>query len=363
MTVPDSICARFQCRFPGFELNVDLTLPGTGITALFGHSGCGKTTLLRCMAGLQKAPGTMNVLGNSWQTERVSRPVHKRPLAYVAQETHLFPHLTVLRNLEFGYQRIPASDRQITVDEAVHWLGLESHLTRMPARLSGGERQRVAIARALLTSPQLLLMDEPLSALDRASKQEILPYLERLRDRLAIPMVYVSHSTAEVARLADHIVMMEAGRVVTQGPLQEILARTDNPFRLEDDAGVRLEGHIRELDERWHLALFCFDGGQLWLRREDNLQPGDQVRVQVLARDISLAVSENTDQSIQNLVPATIDQVDSDISPGVSLIRLLAGQTAFLSRVTSRAIDQLALTPGKPVWMQIKSVALVEKGR
>jgi molybdate transport system ATP-binding protein len=361
MTAPDTICARFHCVFPGFDLNVDLTLPGTGITALFGHSGCGKTTLLRCMAGLQKAPGTMNVLGDSWQNERASRPVHKRPLAYVAQQTHLFPHLNVLRNLEFGYRRIPASERQITVDEAVHWLGLESHLARMPAGLSGGERQRVAIARALLTSPQLLLMDEPLSALDRASKQEILPYLERLRDRLAIPMIYVSHSTAEVARLADHIVMLEAGRVVAQGPLQETLARTDNPFRLEDDAAVLLEGHIKELDERWHLALFCFDGGQLWLRREDNLKLGDRVRVQVLARDISLAVSETTDQSIQNLVPATIDQVDSDISPGLSLVRLLAGQTPFLSRVTSRAVDQLELSPGKPVWMQIKSIALVEK--
>lgn len=355
-----AIHARFRCTFPGFDLDVDLTLPGTGITALFGHSGCGKTTLLRCMAGLQSAPGTMTVLGEPWQTEEFVRPVHKRPLAYVFQETQLFPHLNVRKNLEFGYRRTPISERQIEFDDAVRWLGLEPHLTRMPARLSGGERQRVAIARALLTSPKLLLMDEPLSALDRASKQDILPYLERLRDTLAIPIIYVSHSSPEVARLADHIVMMEDGRVAAQGPLQEALARTSNPFRLEDDAGVLLEGRIDHLDSRWHLALFKFDGGQLWLRQDDQLQPGDRVRVQVLARDISLALSEHTDQSIQNLVPAIIDQVDPNVAPGISLVRLLAGPTPLLSRLTTRSVDQLGLEQGKNVWMQIKSVALVD---
>jgi molybdate transport system ATP-binding protein len=360
MTASDTICARFQCAFPGFDLNVDLTLPGNGITALFGHSGCGKTTLLRCMAGLQSAKGTMTVLGEPWQTDEIFRPVHKRALAYVFQDTHLFPHLNVRKNLEFGYRRIPASERQIGFDDAVRWLGLESHLARMPAGLSGGERQRVAIARALLTSPRLLLMDEPLSALDRPSKLDILPYLERLRDALAIPIIYVSHSTPEVARLADHIVMMEEGRVVAQGPLRETLAGTDNPLRLEDNAGVLLEGRIIDLDEQWHLALFRFDGGQLWLHRDDRVKRGDRVRVQVLARDISVALTENPGQSIQNLVPATIDQVDPDVAPGISLVRLLAGRTPLLSRLTTRAVSQLGLAPGMQVWMQIKSVALVE---
>ncbi|TYC57169.1 molybdenum ABC transporter ATP-binding protein [Marinobacter sp. BW6] len=359
MTASDTICARFQCSFPGFSLDVDLNLPGTGITALFGRSGCGKTTLLRCMAGLQSAPGTMTVLGEPWQTESFIRPVHKRPLAYVFQETHLFPHLNVRKNLDFGYQRISPADRQIGFDDAVRWLGLESHLDRMPAGLSGGERQRVAIARALLTSPRLLLMDEPLSALDFNSKQEILPYLERLHDTLAIPIIYVSHSTAEVARLADHIVMMEEGRVVGQGPLQETLANTDNPFRVQDDAGALLEGQIIDLDDYWHLALFRFDGGKLWLRHDRRVKPGDRVRVRVLARDVSLALSENADQSIQNLVPAVIDQIDPDVAPGISLVRLLAGPTPVLSRLTSRAVAQLGLEPGISVWMQIKSAALV----
>jgi len=359
-TPNESIHARFQCSFPGFDLDVDLTLPATGVTALFGHSGCGKTTLLRCMAGLQSASGVMTVPGECWQTTDKVCPVHKRSLAYVFQETHLFPHLNVRKNLEFGYQRIPARARKISFGDAVHWLGLESHLSRMPAGLSGGERQRVAIARALLTSPRLLLMDEPLSALDQASKQEILHYLERLRDQLAIPIVYVSHSTAEVARLADHIVMMEAGRVMAQGPLKETLARTDNPFRLEDNAGVLLEGTISEMDERWHLALFNFDGGQLWLRPDADLKPGNSVRVQVMAKDISLALSDHTDQSTQNLVPAIIDQIEPDVAPGITLVRLLAGPTPFLSRVTSRSIAQLGLEPGMTVWMQIKSVALVK---
>ena len=360
MTASNVIVSRFRCAFPGFVLDVDLTLPGQGITAVFGHSGCGKTTLLRCMAGLQRAEGSMTVLGEHWQTAGFFLPVHKRPLAYVFQETHLFPHLSVRKNLEFGYLRIPASHRQVGFNEAVNWLGLGEHLDRMPASLSGGERQRVAIARALLTSPRLLLMDEPMSALDKASKHDILPYLERLRDVLAIPIVYVSHSTSEVARLADHLVVLEDGKVITRGPTRETLARMDNPFRLEDDAGVLVEGAIRELDQHWHLARVEFDGGSVWLRQNNDMKIGDRVRIQLLSRDISLALDENRNQSIQNLIPATIDRIEPDVAPGVSIVRLLAGPTPVMSRLTTRAVDQLALEPGLQVWMQIKSVALAD---
>ncbi|RBW49053.1 molybdenum ABC transporter ATP-binding protein [Marinobacter sp. F3R11] len=354
------IQARFCCHFGAFTLDVDLDLPGNGLTALFGHSGCGKTTLLRCMAGLQSADGTMCVNGDEWQNKSVSRPVHQRPLAYVFQETSLFPHLSVKRNLMYGYQRIPRSDRQISFDQASQWLGLSRLLDRMPDKLSGGERQRVAIARALLTSPRLLLMDEPLSALDQTSKQEILPYLEALRDKLAIPILYVSHSTAEVARLADHIVMMDKGKVVAEGPLQQIMARTDQPFGLEEDAGVILDACISERDDRWHLCRADFEGGHLWIRADEGLAVGQSIRLQVLARDISLARSEQTDQSIQNLLPATVDEVVSDVSPGTSMVRLLAGQTPFLSRLTTRAVHTLAIAPGQQLWMQVKSVAIVD---
>ncbi|MBL1271471.1 MAG: molybdate transport system ATP-binding protein [Marinobacter maritimus] len=354
------IQARFACKVGTFTLDVDLDLPGSGLTALFGHSGCGKTTLLRCMAGLQVAIGAMRVNGDEWQSESGSRPVHQRPLAYVFQETSLFPHLSVKRNLMYGYRRIPQSERQISFDQAIEWLGLAHLLNRMPEKLSGGERQRVAIARALLTSPKLLLMDEPLSALDQKSKQEIMPYLEALRDNLAIPMLYVSHSTAEVARLADHIVMLDKGQVIAQGPLQQIMARTDQPFGLEEDAGVILDATVSERDERWHLYRADFAGGHLWLRADENLAIGQRVRLQILARDISLALSEQADQSIQNILSATINEIASDVSPGTSMVRLLAGQTPFLSRLTSRAVHTLAIEPEQQVWMQIKSVAIVD---
>ncbi|MBK1850799.1 molybdenum ABC transporter ATP-binding protein [Marinobacter sp. 1-4A] len=354
------IQARFACKVGTFSLDVDLDLPGGGLTALFGHSGCGKTTLLRCMAGLQETRGIMCVNGDEWQSESGSRPVHQRPLAYVFQETSLFPHLSVKRNLMYGYRRIPHSERQIAFDQAVEWLGLSHLLNRMPEKLSGGERQRVAIARALLTSPKLLLMDEPLSALDQSSKREIMPYLEALRDNLAIPMLYVSHSTAEVARLADHIVMMDKGQVIAQGPLQQIMARTDQPFGLEDDAGVILDATLAERDEQWHLCRADFAGGHLWLRADESLTIGQQIRVQVLARDISLALSEQADQSIQNILPATINEIATEVSPGTSMVRLLAGPTPFLSRLTSRAVHSLDIAPGQQVWMQVKSVAIVD---
>lgn len=364
MTATSGIQARFTCRFGAFTLDVDLDLPGNGLTALFGHSGCGKTTLLRCMAGLQEADGLMRVNGEEWQSERGDkrdkRPVHQRPLAYVFQETSLFPHLSVKRNLMYGYRRIPESERQISFSQAVEWLGLSHLLERMPVKLSGGERQRVAIARALLTSPRLLLMDEPLSALDHQSKQEIMPYLEALRDNLAIPILYVSHSTAEVARLADHIVMMDNGRVVAEGPLQQIMARTDQPFGFEKDAGVILEATICERDDQWHLCRASFAGGHLWLRSAEGLKIGQKIRLQVLARDISLALSQQADQSIQNLLPATVDEIASNVSPGISMVRLLAGQTPFLARLTSRAVYSLGIQPGQKIWMQVKSVALVD---
>ncbi|PHQ25327.1 molybdenum ABC transporter ATP-binding protein [Marinobacter guineae] len=354
------IQASFRCRFENFELSVDLLLPGKGVTALFGHSGCGKTTLLRCIAGLQTSEGYLNVAGECWQDSSGFRPTHQRPLAYVFQETSLFPHLSVSGNLNYGYRRIPRAERRITFDQAVDWLGLTHLLNRMPAKLSGGERQRVAIARALLTSPRLLLMDEPLSALDQTSKQEIMPYLENLRESLAIPVIYVSHSAAEVARLADHIVMMDNGRVVAEGPLQETLARTDQPFGLEEDAGVILNATIEQVEPEWHLCRAGFDGGELWLRLHDGLVPGKPVRVRVLARDISIALAAHPDQSIQNLVPAVIDEIAREVTPGTSMVRLLAGQTPFLARLTTRSLHQLKLEAGRNVWMQIKSVAIVD---
>ncbi|PXX93412.1 molybdenum ABC transporter ATP-binding protein [Marinobacter vulgaris] len=359
MKVP-GIHARLSTGFERFQLDVALELPGDGVTALFGHSGCGKTTLLRCIAGLQPCTGRLSVNGNVWQDDDTSLPVHKRPLAYVFQETSLFPHLSVNGNLNYGYRRTPMAQRRIHPSQVIDWLGLSHFMDRRPERLSGGERQRVAIARALLTSPRLLLMDEPLSALDQTSKREILPYLENLRDTLDIPIIYVSHSAAEVARLADYIVMMDQGRVVAEGGIQETLARPDQPFALEEGAAVIVPAVIRERDPQWHLCRAEFDGGSLWLRDDRQPEPGSRVRLQILARDVSIALAANHNQSIQNLLPARVMDMAAEQRPGMTTVRLQAGQTSFLSRITSRSAHQLGLGCGMDVCMQIKSVAIVE---
>jgi molybdate transport system ATP-binding protein len=211
--------ARFEVRYPGFALDVTLDLPGRGVTALFGPSGCGKTTCLRAMAGLLHAPGgRLRVQGEVWQDDHRFVPTHRRPLGYVAQDAALFPHLTVRGNVEYGMKRVPAAQRKVSIDQAVALLGIDALMGRRPDALSGGERQRVAMARALATSPRLLLLDEPMAALDARRKAEVLPWLERLHRELDIPVIYVSHAIGEVARLADHLVLMEAGRVVQSGP-------------------------------------------------------------------------------------------------------------------------------------------------
>ncbi|MBT9539459.1 molybdenum ABC transporter ATP-binding protein [Thiobacillus sp.] len=355
----NAIQARFKLDYAGFSLDVDLQLPGRGVTALFGHSGSGKTTLLRAIAGLEKVPGGfLEVNGTVWQDATTFLPVHKRPLGYVFQEASLFPHLSIRRNLEYGMRRVSAGSRQVSLDQAVALLGIDPLLDRMPDKLSGGEKQRVAIARALATSPRILLMDEPLAALDLKRKNEILPFLERLHDELDIPVLYVSHAPDEVARLADHLVVMEQGRALASGPLGETLARLDLPIRLGEDAGVVLEGTIAELDAEWHLARVDFAGGSLWVR-DSGVPLGQHVRVRILARDISIARVAQSDSSILNVLPTTIEQLTDDTHPALALVRLNAGGVPLVARITRRSAARLALCPGLNVWAQIKAVALV----
>ena len=355
------IHARFCVAHPGFTLDVDLHLPGRGVSALFGASGSGKTTCLRAIAGLEHAPGGyLSVNGEVWQDDSCGLfvPTHLRPLGYVFQEASLFAHLTIRRNLEYGLRRVPAGARKVSLEHAVELLGIEPLLDRMPDRLSGGEKQRVAIARALATSPRILLMDEPLAALDVKRKNEILPYLERLHDELEIPLVYVSHAPDEVARLADHLVVLEEGRALASGPLGETLARLDLPIRLGEDAGVVLEGEIAELDAEWHLARVAFAGGSLWVR-DSGVPVGQHVRVRILARDISIALDAHTDVSTLNVLPATVRQLADDTHPALALVRLDAGGVPLVARITRRSAARLELRPGLNVWAQIKAVALV----
>ncbi|MBS3805319.1 MAG: molybdenum ABC transporter ATP-binding protein [Oleiphilaceae bacterium] len=359
MTEKTNLHIRLRRKLPGFTLDADLALPGKGVTAVFGPSGCGKTTLLRCIAGLERAEGYVSVNGHIWQEGKQSLPVHRRPLALVFQESSLFPHLSVQRNLDYGFNRIAESARQVTMAQAVHWLGLTHLLSRMPDGLSGGERQRVAIARALLTSPRLLLMDEPLSALDTASRSNILPYLDRLREELAIPVIYVTHARAELARIADHVVMMDQGRVVAAGELTEISGRLDLPDRDDEELGVILDTIIGDRDLAWHLCRADFDGGPLWVR-DSGRSKGSRLRLRILARDVSLALTRNDDQSIFNLLPATITDIREGAHPAMALVAMKLGKIPLLARLTRLSAHRLELMPGKKVWVQIKSVAVLD---
>ncbi len=354
-----AITARLHMTLPGFTLDVDLELPGRGVTAIFGPSGSGKTTLLRCIAGLDRASrGEVRFRGQPWQSDQVFLPVHRRPLGYVFQEASLFSHLTVLGNLQYGQRRSHGRQPQM-FDQAVQMLDIGPLLARMPDRLSGGERQRVALARALAQSPQLLLMDEPLAALDAARKREILPYLERLRDELAIPILYVSHSADEVGRLADFLVVMEGGRAVAHGPLQETLARLDLPIQLGEERAVVLTGTVAERDAQWQLARVDFDGGHLWMR-DSGLAPGRQVRLRVPAAGVSLALSHQEDTSILNVMQGTVQAVAQGDHPALALVSLRVGAAVVLAQVTRRSIAALAIEPGKTVFAHVKSVALMQ---
>jgi molybdate transport system ATP-binding protein len=354
------IQARFALQRESFALDASFSAPAVGVTALFGPSGSGKTTLLRCIAGLERAQGTLQVKGETWQDEKIFVPVHKRPLGYVFQEASLFTHLSVRANLEYGLKRTPPAERKVPLEQVVEWLGLSRLIERGdPAKLSGGERQRIAIGRALLTSPRILLMDEPLSALDTTSKQEILPYLERLHRELNIPVLYVSHAMDEVARLADHLVLLEKGRVIASGELHETLARLDLPTAHFDDAGAVIEAAVAQQDEKYHLTRLDFAGGQLWVGRVD--EPfGTRVRARVLARDVSIATQAPQGSSINNILNARIEEIRDEGPDKVVVLMKVGESQTLLARITRRSRDHLGLHEGLFVCAQVKSVALMK---
>ena len=398
MTASDSHRIALRLDRPGgFALDVDLSLPSHGITVLFGPSGSGKTTVLRCVAGLERARSAqVEIAGQTWDDSRRSQhlPAWRRPVGYVFQEASLFDHLSVEGNLQFGVQRArqaageasakAARRRQgrgafspdgqdtrssdgreaLSLEAAIALLGIGHLLARQPSELSGGERQRVAIARALATQPRLLLLDEPLSALDPARREEILPWLERLRDELRIPMLYVTHSPEEMGRLASTLVLMDQGRAVASGPVQEVLLRVDRGGAVGGDLGVLLVGQVTGRDAPWHLMQVAFPGGVLWLP-DDGSAVGRTVRLRVLARDVSVATQRPVGSSVQNLLPVRVESLTPDArQAGQVWARLRCTQAhgtdgaSLLARITARAVDQLGLEPGCEAWAQVKAVSL-----
>jgi molybdate transport system ATP-binding protein len=355
--------ARLKIAYSGFSLDVDLHLPGRGVSALYGHSGSGKTTCLRCIAGLERAEqGFVQINDEIWQDSDngIFVPPHKRALGYVFQEASLFPHLSVLANLQFGLKRIAKSQRRVDLAQATELLGIGHLLERHPQHLSGGERQRVGIARALLTSPKLLLMDEPLAALDSQRKSEILPYLQRLHDELDIPVLYVSHAQDEVARLADHLVLLSDGKALASGPIGETLARLDLPMAMGDDAGVIIEGQVSAYDAQYQLLSLQLPATEMNIRvTHEPMTVGQALRCKVHARDISLALHNDASSSILNRLPVTVVSEQAADNAAHVLIRLDTGGTPLLARITRYSRDHLAIHPGQQLWAQIKAVAVL----
>jgi len=323
-----------------FGLDVDVDVPDTGITGVFGESGSGKTTLLRCIAGLEHSmPDT-------------GSPPHRRNIGYVFQRPALFPHLDVQANIDYGARR--AATARVDAEQVIDILGIGEFLQRKPATLSGGQAQRVAIAAALLRSPDLVLMDEPLASLDRARKDELLPYFDRLREELSIPVIFVSHDIDEVSRLCDHLVVLDAGKVVASGSLVDLLAFADVPQLGGNNAGVVLWG--KPVDTEDGLTRFDFGDGVIWA-------PGDftsesvALRLRIAANDVSICRERPSETTILNVLRATVENVRADDSATV-IVRLRLGNQNLLARVTRRSVERLELAEGDRVYAQVKSVTV-----
>jgi molybdate transport system ATP-binding protein len=350
-------------RLGDFRLEARFTAPATGITALFGRSGAGKTTLVNLLAGLERPDrGRIAVDGEVLFSaeDGVDVPTERRRLGYVFQEGRLFPHYSVRGNLTYGRRR-GARGAAVSVEAVVALLGLEALLDRRPGDLSGGEKQRVAIGRALLAEPRLLLMDEPLASLDTPRKAEIMPFIERLRDELHIPIIYVSHAMDEIVRLADTLVLLSEGRVAAVGPVEELTSRLDlRPLTGRHEAGAVIRATVAGHDVTYGLSELAFPGGRLRVSHVA-LPLGTPVRARIRARDVALATTRPTGISFRNIFPGRIAEIAAERAPIVDIkldIGTAAQPVALWARVTARAVQELSLVPGREVFALVKTVAL-----
>ena len=341
-----------------FELSVDLTLPSSGTTVIFGPSGGGKTTILRAIAGLEPdVKGHIRINQQTWQAPGVFLPAHQRRVGFVFQHSALLPHLSVEQNLRYGWQRVGGTEAEFV--QCVQQLDLAPLLQRAIGQLSGGERQRVALGRALLTRPDILLLDEPLAALDAVRRSEILGYLERLKQTTTIPLLYVTHAVDEMSRLADYLVLMKGGRVRQAGPALEVMNHPDAPLALRDDAGVVVQAMVQQRDAHGLLTLQS-PMGTLYAHGPAHA-PGDRLRVRIHARDVSLALSHHSDTSMLNILPITVVAL-RDGAGGQALIELSTGdqpEQRLLAKISYASVARLNIEPGLALWAQIKAVALL----
>ena len=357
------LLARFDLRYTTFHLNVDLDLPLSGITAIFGPSGSGKTTLLRCLAGLERASnGFMQLSNDVWQdeTRELCRPLFDRPIGYVFQEPRLFPHYNVRSNLLYGYTRTPVKERRISIEQVVDILGIDHLLERRIHKLSGGEQQRVAIGRALLTSPKLLLLDEPLASLDIQRKQELLPFIRRLHEQLNLPVMYVSHALTEILQLADRVVLLKDGHMVGVGPLNEILTslRFRGTFGTHR-VGAVLDACVTTHDPQYGLTQLDFNGQSLFVPLQ-SVAVGHPVRIHILSSDVSLVLGKTmAPTSVLNILDATIVEIHEIDQSSVDV--LLDIGSPLIASITRKSLTTLGLKPGQRVCAHIKAVALNEE--
>ena len=348
---------KLNIQLEGFKLDAKFTIPDKGITVVFGPSGSGKTTLLRAIAGLEKSDtGFLKVGDSIWQSDHNFVPTHKRKIGYVFQNAALFDHLNVEGNLNYVIKRKTRLTKDF-IDSIYTLLDITPLINRSTVQLSGGEKQRVAIARALLTNPKILLLDEPLSALDLKRKNEILPYLDSLHSQLEIPILYVTHSQDETSRLADHLMLIEDGKIIGNGPINEMLTRFDLPLSHSGDAISIFDARVMSRDTDFNLMHLEFKGGQFIV--PDNKLPIESlVRIRVAARDVSITKKKQTDTSILNIFPAVVEEMVPEGDAQV-MVRLTLNGVTLLACLTRKSASSLKLDQGLSVFIQVKSVAIL----
>jgi molybdate transport system ATP-binding protein len=348
---------KIKIQLESFMLDANFSIPDRGITVVFGPSGSGKTTLLRAIAGLEKSDDGFLKIGDSvWQKGEDFLATHKRQIGYVFQDAALFDHLDVKGNLNFVVKRAIGLKEDFI--ESIHnLLEIKTLLNRKTTQLSGGEKQRVAIARALLTNPKILLLDEPLSALDLKRKNEILPYLDSIHNDLEIPILYVTHSQDEMSRLADHLLLIEDGNIVGSGPVNDMLTRFDMPLSHGGDAVSIIEAEVLKRDSEFNLMHLDFLGGQ-FIVPDNSFPVQTKVRIRVVARDVSLTKSKQVDTSILNIFPAMVQEIVNEGEAQV-MVRLQIKETILLACITRKSSYKLRLEKGSEVFVQVKSVAIL----